>query len=184
MSSQIHVNVRALIERRRGGVLELLVQERRKTSARETDSNVTFIELPGGRIEPFEPFETALRREVLEETGLTLISIAGLTNRIETQGVDSNVECLTPFAVYQTLQGPVDSFGVYFRCQADGEPLPAGDETANAQWAPVETLAEWLRTDPERFSFVDRAGLVYFLGFCGFGAADANLFQEPPTPKF
>lgn len=186
MSSQIHVNVRALIERRTNGETQLFIQERRKTSTPEAlpEGEDRFVlELPGGRIEPFESFEAALRREVLEETGLTISGIAGLAGRIETHGAASSVECLAPFAVYQTLQGPVDSFGVYFRCRVEGEALAAGDETANGRWMPLITLAEWLRRDPERFSFVDRAGLLYYLHFCTFSKDEAGLFHPPPTAR-
>ena len=154
----MHFNARALIERVNGEQVELLIQIRNKPYEGRTS-----IELPGGRVEEYESLVAALRREVREETGLELSFIGGLETLIETNGADANVECLQPFAVYQTLRGPVDSMGVYFLCQAEGQLLDSGDETERPRWVPVSEIARWMNYDPEQFSFVDRAGLVYYL---------------------
>lgn len=154
----MHVNARALIERVNGEQVELLIQIRNKPYEGRTS-----IELPGGRVEEYESLVAALRREVREETGLELSFIDGMETRIETNGAHANVECLQTFAVYQTLRGPVDSMGVYFLCQAEGQLLDSGDETERPRWVPVSEIAQWLGDDPEQFSFVDRAGLVYYL---------------------
>nr|WP_231575432.1 NUDIX hydrolase [Paenibacillus sp. FSL P4-0081] len=88
----------------------------------KTDSSFKF-ELPGGRIGPFESLIQALIREVKEETGLDVYEIEGNETRIDTLGINPefDVECLQPFAAYQTVKGPVDSIGYYFRCKAKGE---------------------------------------------------------------
>lgn len=156
----MHVNARALIEHNENGQVRLLIQVRNKPY-----EGSTRLELPGGRVEEFEPLVEALRREVREETGLELTEIAGLETRIVTGGADSHVECLRPFAVYQTLLGPVDSLGVYFRCQAQGELLATGDETTKIRWMSIPELAVLLAEDPEQFSWVDRAGLAFYLEF-------------------
>jgi ADP-ribose pyrophosphatase len=121
------------------------------------------LELPGGRVEEYESLVAALAREVREETGLTVTHIEGARGRIETRGRDSRVECLQPFAAYQTLEGPVDSMGVYFRCWAEGELLLVGHDAFGAQWVPVEQVAAWMEADPVRFCWVDRAGLQFYL---------------------
>ena len=154
----MHVNARALIERTGTNGAELLIQIRNKPY----EGSPRF-ELPGGRMEEFESFVEALRREVQEETGLELSFIEGEDTRIETSGAGTNVECLKPFAVYQTLQGPVDSMGVYFRCQAQGHLFESGDETECPRWMPVGEIERLIQTDPEQFSWVDRAGLVFYL---------------------
>lgn len=154
----MHVNARAIIERITPAGAEILLQMRNKPY----EGGLRF-ELPGGRVEEFESLVDALRREVREETGLELVEIDGLETRIETNGVDSNVECLQPFAVYQTLRGPVDSIGIYFRCRADGQLLDAGDETVRPRWMPVPEIDRLLSENPQQFSFVDRAGLFFYL---------------------
>lgn len=156
----MHVNARALIERTVSSQVELLIQVRNKPY-----EGSTRLELPGGRVEEFESLVDALRREVREETGLELVQIEGLKTRIVTDWADTNVECLQPFAVYQTLQGPVDSMGVYFRCEAAGELLTAGDETTQMRWVSLPELAVMLEEDPEQFSWVDRAGLAFYLEY-------------------
>ncbi|WP_246880354.1 NUDIX domain-containing protein [Sporosarcina sp. 6E9] len=111
----IYVNVRAIIERNGPDGTEIVIQKRVKSN-----ENKTPYELPGGRLEVFESFLEGLKREVHEETGLLITKFFGEETRIETYTVDSNVEAIKPFAVYQTTTGPVDSLGVYFRCQAAG----------------------------------------------------------------
>ena len=154
----MHVNVRALIERAGTNGAELLIQIRNKPY----EGSPRF-ELPGGRMEEFESFVEALRREVQEETGLQLSFIEGEDTRIETSGPGTNVECLQLFAVYQTLRGPVDSVGVYFRCRAEGELLKTGDETVHPRWMSVTEIARLMKTDLEQFSWVDRSGLAFYL---------------------
>ena len=154
----MYINTRAIIERNGADGIEILVQLRDKPyegSAR--------LELPGGRLEQFESLVHALRREVREETGLHLVAIEGLDTRIETMGIEANVECLKPLAVYQTLKGPVDSIGVYFRCRAAGHLVEAGDETTGPHWMSLNEVCRRMRGDPEQFSFVDRAGLTFYL---------------------
>jgi hypothetical protein len=73
------------------------------------------------------------------------------------------VECLRPFAAYQTLHGSVDSTGFYFRCLAHGELLDAGDGSARPRWMAVSEIARLMKDDPEQISFVDRAGLTFYL---------------------
>jgi 8-oxo-dGTP diphosphatase len=53
--------------------------------------------------------------------------------------------------------------GVYFRCQAEGQLLEAGDETRHSRWMLVSEIARLLEETPEQFSFVDRAGLIFYL---------------------
>ena len=157
-NAAIFVNVRAIIERSTAEGTEIVIQVRNKPH-----EGGKWIELPGGRVEEFESLISALRREVREETGLELAQIEGLSAKVDTDSGDTNVECLAPFAVYQTTRGPVDSMGVYFRCKAEGQLLAVGDDTECIQWVSVERLAEWLAADPGKFSWVDRAGLLFHL---------------------
>jgi hypothetical protein len=87
-----------------------------------------------------------------------------LNTKIDTGGQDINVECLQPFAVYQTTQGTVDSsMGVYFRCTGEGQFLAVGGDTENIRWMSVQQIAARLNDDADQFCWMDRAGLVFYL---------------------
>jgi 8-oxo-dGTP diphosphatase len=154
----MHVNARAIIEKVTPHGREIVLQTRDKPH-----EGRKWLELPGGRVEEFESITAALKREVLEETGLELTEVEGESSKVEAVSPDTSVECLAPFAVYQTTLGPVDSMGVYFRCTAKGQLLAAGDDAEAAQWIPVDKLRVWLEIEPERFSWIDRAGLLFYL---------------------
>lgn len=153
------VNARAIIEREINGELHIVVQTRAKANERRST------ELPGGRIELFESLTEALRREVKEETGLDVYEIEGEETRVDTEGInpDFAVECIRPFAAYQTIHGPIDSVGYYFRCKAEGELSVIGDETEDVQWIGILELGRRMDSDPLQFSDVDRAGILYYL---------------------
>jgi 8-oxo-dGTP diphosphatase len=154
----MHVNARAIIEREAPNGLEIVIQVRNKPH-----EGGKWIELPGGRVEEYESLLEAVKREVREETGLELVEIEGETTKVEAVSPDTNVECLAPLAVYQTIRGPVDSMGVYFRCKAEGQLLVVGDDTEKVQWVPVDMIRVWLESESERFSWIDRAGLLFYL---------------------
>jgi len=153
------VNSRAIIERDFNHERQIVIQTRNKPN------EPLKIELPGGRIEPYESLTQALRREVREETGLEVTEIEGEDTRIDTSGIDPEfeVECMKPFGAYQTIRGRIDSVGYYFRCKAEGEIVQSGDETTDIKWITIKELSELINSNPLQFSNVDRAGIIYYL---------------------
>lgn len=156
----MYVNARAIIERSTSEGVEILLQTRNKPGERPQ------LEFPGGQVEAFESLLDALVREVREETGLEVVEVEGHDTRVVAVGEQARVECVRPFAAYQTLEGPVDSMGVYFRCGVRGQLLSTGDGSKDAFWATPAQIRSWAAADVERFSWVDRAGLLFYLDVC------------------
>lgn len=150
----IHVNVRAIIEREQEGETRYLIQYRTKPGEGG-------YELPGGRIDPYESMLHALAREVREETGLQITHVYGAESRVSITSGAFEVECIQPYAAYQTTKGPVDSFGVYFRCIAEGAVLETGDDTADIHWASREQLRKLI--DAGNFGPVDTSAVEMLL---------------------
>jgi 8-oxo-dGTP diphosphatase len=155
----MYVNVRAIIERNVKGKQCILLQIRDKPNQPKR------YELPGGCLEEYEPLISCLAREIAEETGMNLIKVIGEESRIKTNLDDTEVECVRPFSTYQTLKGPVDSIGIYFRCLTSGEPIAHGDGTKDAQWVDIRTLEHMIDSNPKRFDWVDITGLTYYVEF-------------------
>ena len=151
----IHVNVRGLVFRETEKGKRLLIQLRKRAGEPEV------YELPGGRINEYEKMVDGLRREIMEETGLQVKVIQGEADSVVTTGRSFSVECIKPYAAYQTIKGPVDSFGVYYLCEADGEPQREGDDSADVHWAGLKEVQKMI--DEKRFSEIDLPAVLMFL---------------------
>lgn len=152
----MYVNARAIIERNSSVGTEVIVQFR-------TKKEQECFEFPGGRINLFESFFDALKREVIEETGLDIIEATGQDTYIKTDSKYSfTVECFRPYAIYQTVKGPFDSLGVYFKCKSAGNISSVGDDTKDIKWISIDNLKELLSKEG-MFSDVDRAAALFYL---------------------
>lgn len=151
----IHVNVRGLVVRNSEKGKQLIIQLRKRAGEPEV------YELPGGRINEYEKMVDGLKREIMEETGLQVTAVYGEKDSVITTGSAFSMECMKPYASYQTTEGPVDSFGVYFLCEAEGEPQKAGDDSADVHWAGLTEVQNLI--DEKRFSEIDLPVVLMFL---------------------
>jgi ADP-ribose pyrophosphatase len=150
----IFVNARAIIERTISGHKEVVVQWRDKRGE-------GCYEFPGGRIEEFESFYDALKREVKEETGLDVVQATGQNERVEIND-GWIVESFKPYSFYQTLEGSVDSLGAHFICQSTGEMLSEGDGSKDIKWITLDELEDLVKTEG-RFNCVDKVAALLYL---------------------
>lgn len=159
---KMYVNSRAIIERDTPEGVEILLQIRDRAEERERQ-----LELPGGQVELFEPLLDTLVREVREETGLTVTEVLDATNRVQYSQDGFAVECLTPFFVYQTTGGPIDSVGFFFRCHAEGTLAVHGDGASDHRWMPVSAVRVAIAAAPGQFTWLTGAALTYYLQWLG-----------------
>jgi 8-oxo-dGTP diphosphatase len=154
---RLYVNARAIIERETESGIEILLQIRSKPGEPER------WELPGGQIDLFESVFAALEREIREETGLDLTLVHERKSRVLHQGAMAAVETFQPLFAYQTIDGPVDSLGFYFRCQVEGTVNEAGDAARKPTWRPRAELATALLERPDQFDWLTEAALKRYL---------------------
>lgn len=152
--------VGALITKHEGGETFLLIQTRQKEGGGDTNG---MLELPAGKIREYEDIFSALRREVKEETGLTITRIEG-----EAQSRSLTLKGITtvsyrPYCITQNLSGAYSIILHTFLCEAQGEPLSDTDESEHIHWmksAEVKTLVE---EHPERVFFMHLHALRKYL---------------------
>lgn len=152
-----YVNARAIIEREGRGGHEVLLQIRNKPGEAKK------LEFPGGRLEAFESIPDALRREICEETGLTVTRFLSPLHETRGSAPEGDAECLHPSFVYQTLRGPVDSIGFFFRVQAEGKLTGQGDQAERHEWISLHDLRQRFEQRPDDFNWLTRGALTHDL---------------------
>lgn len=80
----------------------ILIQTRQKENGAETNG---MLEVPAGKIREYENIFEALRREVREETGLTITKILGEDKKISNLIKGNEVISYTPYCITQNLSG-------------------------------------------------------------------------------
>jgi 8-oxo-dGTP diphosphatase len=121
--------VGALIFKKRGGPILLVERAGRPLTG--------YWSLPGGLVETGESLEAAVRREVLEETGLRVkpVKLYGLFERIlcDARGRPEYHYLLADFV-----------------CKVEGGRLQAGDDVSNVAWVERRDLKKYRMTEGTR----------------------------------
>ncbi len=129
--------VGTIIEKEDNGEKYILIQTRHKEGA-EIENGM--LEIPAGKIREYENIFDTLRREVLEETGLTVTKITGEKNIIEDDVNSYKVITFVPFCSTQNLSGGYSIILQTFICEAEGDLLDNSNETKDIHWISIDEL--------------------------------------------
>ncbi|HET7172895.1 MAG TPA: NUDIX domain-containing protein [Nocardioidaceae bacterium] len=97
--------------------------------------------IPGGRVEPGESLEHAVRREVTEETGLA-VEVGRVAGRADIPGAGSSTYDVTDF----------------FCTAANGAEVTAGDDAAEVRWV-TRAEIDALQCSPGLVAHLDSWGI-------------------------
>ena len=154
--------VSAIIEKVENGQKYILVQRRNK----EDDYNTNgMIEVVGGKVREYENIFEALRREVKEETGLSITKILGEELYVGEMVKDVEVINFNPFCVTQNLNGIYSLIMMTFICHAEGTPLDITDETTDIHWERLEVVEDMLLNTPEKIFPMDVLPLKKYIEY-------------------
>lgn len=154
--------VGGIIEKNIDGIDYILVQDRCKNNA---GLEYGLLEIPAGKVREFENIFDCLRREILEETGLKVLSIEGEDESIVIESTGYKVLSYTPFNCSQNIQGTYPIMVETFICTADGELLNNSNETKNIRWISLIELKELLEFNKSLFYPMHVTTLEKYLKF-------------------
>ena len=167
LREQTDVNVpivSAIIERDHDGEKEILVQTRWKPD-RDPHYSGT-LEIPAGGIHRYENVYDAVKREVLEETGLRVISFYPDIRTKTYAPKDDDCFAFVPFCCQQQLKGGLPRVGFVFLCQVeDAEPVPQHEEVRDIRWMKTSELRTIIEETPERIFTLQLGVLDYYLNY-------------------
>lgn len=153
--------VAAIIEKITNNEKYILIQTRQKEDGAETNG---MLELPAGKIREYENIFEALRREVKEETGLSITKILGEDNQISNFIKSNEVISYTPYCITQNLSGAYSIILNTFLCEVKGELLTETNESQNIHWIKIEEFKKILKNNPEKIFLLHINALQKYLG--------------------
>lgn len=143
--------VGAIIEKTENNERYILIQTRQKEDGNETNG---MLEIPAGKIREYEDIFSALRREVLEETGLKITKVYGENDVISNQVGGVITISFEPYCVTQNLSGAYSIILNTFLCEAEGNLLNHTNETQNIRWEKISNVERLLKEETESVFFM------------------------------
>lgn len=119
------------------------------------------LEVPGGRWRAGESPEQVVVREVVEETGVTVVGFASDPEVLEF-GEHRACGVARPLAAVTGMDGLYPSLHVVMECFGEGRPRPLPGETADPRWWPVGEVVARLESSPDDFVDQTRAMLLAY----------------------
>ncbi|HSJ71707.1 MAG TPA: NUDIX domain-containing protein [Acidimicrobiia bacterium] len=148
--------IRAVV-RKEGDPTRVIVQ--RRDNASEVVRGL--FEIPGGRWRAGEPPVDAISREVLEETGLTVVRVHGVTE----DAIDDRrtIASIRPLVVVAGVHGAFPAVHIVVVVDAFGEPRSTPGESSDVRWWSTEEVRSGIGGPTELFIPSSRAALNAFL---------------------
>ena len=142
--------VGGIIQKRENGKDYILIQDRVKPNYNSASG---IIEIPAGKIREFENIFSCLRREIFEETGLSIEHIEGEESSEILLINGYEVLSYKPYSCCQNLMGDYPIMVQVFLCTVKENEisLKGSNESQNIRWANVEELKMLLIESPELF---------------------------------
>lgn len=154
--------VSAIIERIHDRQTQVLVQTRWKPERDPVYSGT--LEIAAGVIDEYENVYDALKREVLEETGLTIKKFTpDNKTKIYSTGKDDASFGFMPFCCHQQLKNGRPWIGFAFLCEVeDAEPKPQQEEVKDIIWIDKEELRRIFTETPDKIFALQLGVLDYY----------------------
>jgi len=156
--------VSAIIEREHEGEIEVLIHTRWKPDRDPLYSGT--LEIPAGGIHRYENVYDAVKRVVLEETGLR---VTGFYPDIRTKTYapkEDDCFAFVPFCCQQQLKRGIPRIGFVFICQVeDAEPVLRPEEVCDIRWMKKADLRKLFEVTPERVFTLQLGVLEYYLHY-------------------
>ncbi len=130
-----------IIEKQMEGKQYVLLQDREKEGA-ESESGLW--EIPAGKIREYENIYDCLRREIWEETGLTVTENQGESEAVWYESHGYRVLQYMPFSSAQNVSEAYPIMVQTFLCKAEGVLAMETNETQNLRWVEVRELKAML----------------------------------------
>lgn len=151
----------AIIEKEEAGNHYVLLQDREKEDAKKESG---LWEIPAGKIREYENIYDCLRREVWEETGLTVTEIQGEAEAEWHESHGYQVLQYTPFASTQNVSQAYPIMVQAFICKAEGTLAKSTNESQNIRWVEVDELKRLLETQSDCFFPMQVITLKKYIG--------------------
>jgi len=155
--------VSAIIEKTENNTKFVYLHTRWKPQSSPTYSGL--LEIPAGTIETYENIISALKREVKEETDLSVIRInGGFIGEIEENIAGNKSMVFQPFVCQQVLStiGGLPWIGYVFRCEVKGNVKCNIKEAKDPQWVSLDQLNKLLIHSPKLFFPLQFPVLKYY----------------------
>src|SRR5262245_40430287 len=139
--------VSAILEREHDGEKEILIQTRWKPERDPLYSGT--LEIPAGGMHVYENVYDAVKREVLEETGLRVTSFSPDIRTKIYAPKDDDCFAFVPFCCQQQLKGVLPRVGFVFLCQVENaDPVLQHEEVKDIRWMNVTELRKIFEDTP------------------------------------